>query len=103
MKPKKVFFGYLIVWAFAAVLILLSFIGEYPNIVLLSIGIGLLIAGYIAFLILYRCPHCGKHLWNRVAPWHYCPYCGEHLDADPSPYETYEVDEEERSDNIKIQ
>lgn len=34
-----------------------------------------MLAGYIVFLIFWKCPYCGKHL-----PWQmgldFCPYCG---------------------------
>ena len=104
MKPMKVFFGYLILWAICAVLALLSFTGENVNIVMFSIAMGVMIIGNIAYFLLYRCPHCDRHLFNRVAPWHYCPYCGNHLNEDIDVQE-YEIKEEsnKRSDGINIQ
>lgn len=104
MKPMKVFFGYLILWAICAVLALLSFIGENINVVMLSIAMGVMVVGNIAYYFLYKCPHCDRHLFNRVAPWHYCPYCGNHLNADPVEYSSESEDEDDkRDDGLKIQ
>ncbi|MBR6476244.1 MAG: hypothetical protein IKS98_12470 [Lachnospiraceae bacterium] len=105
MKPMKVFFGYLILWAICAILILISFAGSEMNVVLLTVSLAVMIAGNIAYYILYRCPHCDRALFNRVAPWHYCPYCGNHLNEDISDH-TYEANDDEsskRSDGINIQ
>ena len=103
MKPIKVFFGYLILWAICAVLVLCSFIGDNINVVLLTISFAVMIVGNIAYFILYRCPHCDHVLFNRVAPWHYCPYCGNHLNAESTSYDVKEDDGQERSDGMKIQ
>ena len=108
MRPKKVFFGYLILWVICAIMFLLSFVGQDTNFVLLITSLVVMFVGYIAFIFLYRCPHCDRLLLNRVAPWHYCPYCGNHLDAEPShEYDYLDEDKndesEKRSDGLKIQ
>ena len=105
MRPMKVFVGCLILWVLCAIMLLISFIGESPNMLLISISLGVMFVGYAAFIILYRCPHCGRLLLNRVAPWHYCPHCGNHLNEEPTSY-SYEVEEdkkERRSDGLNIQ
>jgi len=108
MRPKKVFWGYLILWAICLIMLLISFIGENPSFVLIFIALGIMFGGYVAFIFLYKCPHCDHLLFNRVAPWHHCPYCGNHLDAEPSHEydrsdEVKEDDSEKRSDGLKIQ
>ena len=106
MKPMKVFAGYLILWAICAILILISFTGSEINMVLLNISLIVMVIGYIAFFILYRCPHCDHLLYSRVAPWHHCPYCGNHLNENIDSDYKYEVKDDEskkRSDGINIQ
>ena len=108
MRPMKVFVGYLILWVICAILLLISSVGESENFILLAISIGVMLLGNIAFIFLYRCPHCDRLLFNRVAPWHHCPYCGNHLNENiDSEYDfsTEEEDDEskKRSDGIKIQ
>lgn len=49
--------------------------------VLSVVGVLLVLAGPILFLIKHRCPNC-----RRLLPWRlnfdvtYCPYCGDYLD-----------------------
>lgn len=40
------------------------------------------IADLILFGVLWRCPHCGRHLGRRIDGSAYCKYCGKKLDEE---------------------
>lgn len=46
---------------------------------LMHLGVALMVLDLIGYLILARCPHCGKMLWRQDGE--YCQYCGRPLDA----------------------
>lgn len=67
-----------LVIAMAAVFALLS--GALPDGVWLSILLALLAAETAIHLLYYRCPECGRAVWN--IPGRHCPHCGEVLHWD---------------------
>lgn len=85
MKPKTVFFGYIAVLVIMTIAALIFLTGDDVSSLTYGIWFGILAASALAFMIMYRCPHCGYHLnlFVLVLPWHHCPKCGKHLDADP--------------------
>ena len=62
----------------AAVFALLS--GLLPDWAWLSILLAILAAETVIHLLYFRCPGCGKTVWN--IPNRHCPYCGEKLHWD---------------------
>jgi len=93
MKPKTVFFGYIAVLVIMTITALIFLTGNDVSPIAYAIWASILIASALAFMIMYRCPHCGYHLnlFAQVLPWHHCPKCGKSLEADPNQ-EDFAVD-----------
>ena len=71
-RVRKYYFAFLLTGG------LIGFAGAAGKTTLLSVmGVTILFIDILFYALLYRCPHCGKHLDRSAGA--FCPYCGKKL------------------------